>query len=66
MYYAIEEKDGMGGTLITIRQERFRKQFEKGKSHPHDIMLYGRTVEDAKRTAGLHLRSDVDWSMVGG
>lgn len=64
MYYASREKDGMGGELILIRQDRFRKEFKAGRPHPHDIMLYGRSVEDAKKTAKKHLRFPVDWSGV--
>lgn len=64
MYYAVKQKGEVGDELILIRQERFRKHFEAGKEHPHDIMMYGRSVEDAKRMAERYLRFPVDWSRV--
>ena len=66
MYYAVKEKSEAGGTLIVVRQDRFRKQHEAGEDHPHDIMAYGRSVEDAKKMIGKYLRFPVDWSLVEG
>ena len=45
---------GRDGTLYVLRQERYRKQLDAGKEHPHDVCAVARSLAELKAMCEKH------------
>ena len=49
-YYAVK----VGENSFDLRQSRYRKMFESGKEHPHDLMMVGFSADAMRNLCESH------------